>query len=301
MHQLIIYTICCFFCFLYFVNNKCFAEEYLVKGRAKYLGWQIEIGKFQTCGKTIIEIENGYIKETEDECPKDMRTSPMIIDGKTYPRNFIKIRGYLKEKDDYKKIFVLEDAYGKKFSVFIFKYEIYKDYELNTKLAIECPVEGRGDKVYKISFTPLITDDLYYIYRLLKEVHDTIEAINQKSARIAQLNRDIMEAKANGQTANNLLIQRDLEIRRLSKIIGVRTYATSEGTLNVTLLNGFPIVQGIVSLTLTYRESFLGTGNFIWQGPGNITKIINTNIITDGELSDLLQRLNKQITKYLEK
>jgi flagellar hook-associated protein 1 len=133
---------------------------------------------------------------------------------------------------------------------------------------------------------------------LLQQIGPTIDEINGHTARIAQLTREIVETEANGQTANDLRDQRDLEISRLSELIGVQTYATGNGTLSVALPNGLPLVQGVFSFNLTYQVSPADTVELIWQGPGGTTELIDPNILTGGKLTALIHMRDEVIPNY---
>jgi flagellar hook-associated protein 1 FlgK len=133
---------------------------------------------------------------------------------------------------------------------------------------------------------------------LLQQVGPIVEDINGHTSRIAQLTREIMETEDNGHTANDLRDQRQLEISRLSQLIGVRTFTTGDGTLSVTLANGLPLVEGVLSWDLTYQMNPADTVDLIWQGPGGTTELIDTNILTGGKLIALLQMRDEVLPRY---
>jgi flagellar hook-associated protein 1 FlgK len=133
---------------------------------------------------------------------------------------------------------------------------------------------------------------------LLQQVGPTVEDINGHTSRIAQLTREIMETEDNGHTANDLRDQRQLEISRLSQLIGVRTFTTGDGTLSVTLANGLPLVEGVLSWDLTYQMNPADTVDLIWQGPGGTTELIDTNSLTGGKLIALLQMRDEVLPRY---
>jgi flagellar hook-associated protein 1 FlgK len=133
---------------------------------------------------------------------------------------------------------------------------------------------------------------------LLQQISPTIEEINSYAANIAQLTREIVESEADGQNANDLRDQRELEVSRLSELIDVQTYTTGDGTLSVALPNGLPLVQGVVSFDLTYQISAPDTVELIWQGPGGITEQIDTSILSSGELTALIQTRDEVIHRY---
>lgn len=133
---------------------------------------------------------------------------------------------------------------------------------------------------------------------LLQEIGPTIQEINDHSARIAELTREIVETEANGHEANDLRDQQQLELSRLAQLIGVSTYTAGDGTLSVSLPNGLPLVQGVLSWDLTYQVTPTDTVDLIWQGPGGTTEVIPTSILTGGSLTALLQTRDEVIPEY---
>jgi flagellar hook-associated protein 1 len=133
---------------------------------------------------------------------------------------------------------------------------------------------------------------------LLQQIGPTVNEINQHSANIAQLTQEIVAAEADGHAANDLRDQRQQEISELSQLINVRTYSTGTNTLNVTLANGLPLVQGVVSWNLAYQVSPADTVDLTWQGPGGTTESIDTSTLSGGKLAALIQTRDEDIPKY---
>jgi flagellar hook-associated protein 1 FlgK len=133
---------------------------------------------------------------------------------------------------------------------------------------------------------------------LLQQIGPTINEINNHSANIAKLTREIVETEANGHPANDLRDQQQLEISKLSQLIGVRSYTTGDGTVSVTLSNGLPLVQGVLSFDLTSQVSASDTIDLIWQGPGGNDESINTSTLSGGKLAALIQTRDEVIPQY---
>jgi flagellar hook-associated protein 1 FlgK len=133
---------------------------------------------------------------------------------------------------------------------------------------------------------------------LLQQVGPTINEINTHSANIAKLTQEIVATEANGEAANDLRDKRQLEISQLSQLIGVRTYNTGDGTLSVTLANGLPLVQGVLSWNLTSQLSPADTVDLIWQGPGGTAESIQTSTLNGGKLTALIQTRDEVIPQY---
>jgi len=133
---------------------------------------------------------------------------------------------------------------------------------------------------------------------ILQEIDPILEEINNHAAHIAQLTQEIVEMESNGHTANDLRDQRQIEISQLSELIGVRAYTTGDGSVSVTLPNGKPLVQGVLSWTLSYQVNASDKVDLIWQGPGGTTEILDTATFTGGKLTALLQVRDQVIPVY---
>jgi flagellar hook-associated protein 1 FlgK len=81
------------------------------------------------------------------------------------------------------------------------------------------------------------------------QAQSSIAQVNTLTAQIAQLNQQIYAATGAGQSANQLLDQRDGAISSLSQLVDVSTIPQSDGTLNV-LSGGSPLVVGTTATTL---------------------------------------------------
>jgi flagellar hook-associated protein 1 len=77
-----------------------------------------------------------------------------------------------------------------------------------------------------------------------QQVGQEISKVNSTTAQIAKLNDQIALATAAGGSPNDLLDARDQAIKMLNQSIGVTTMAQSDGSINVFLANGEPLVVG---------------------------------------------------------
>lgn len=73
------------------------------------------------------------------------------------------------------------------------------------------------------------------------------------AASIAELNKGIVVAtgQASGQPPNDLLDQRDILVNKLSELVSVSTIPANDGSLNVFIGNGQPLVLGASANTLS--------------------------------------------------
>jgi flagellar hook-associated protein 1 FlgK len=69
-----------------------------------------------------------------------------------------------------------------------------------------------------------------------------VNQINSIGAQISNLNTQITQSSGTGQAPNQLLDQRDELLSNLSQLVGVTTTSNSDGSINVYLGNGQPLV-----------------------------------------------------------
>jgi flagellar hook-associated protein 1 FlgK len=106
-----------------------------------------------------------------------------------------------------------------------------------------------------------LTDRFHYLEgqvdSLEGQVHDrvktTVGSINSLAKSIAALNRRIVGARgrAGGQPPNDLLDKRGVLVGKLAKQIGVKTVVQDNGSLNVSVGHGQPLVVGANARELT--------------------------------------------------
>ncbi len=91
-----------------------------------------------------------------------------------------------------------------------------------------------------------------------------VDEVNQLSSQIAELNGLLAQSGADGQENLGLLDQREMLIRQLSEKLAVKTVTNSDGTVLVTLENGFGLVTGTESrdIQFTTTPSFAPGGGY---------------------------------------
>ncbi|MDF3079903.1 flagellar hook-associated protein FlgK [Burkholderia sola] len=72
----------------------------------------------------------------------------------------------------------------------------------------------------------------------------TVEQINGLSRTAAELNRLVADAEANGGAPSELIDQRDQAIDQLSALVDIRTVRQPDGTVDVSLAGGTPLIAG---------------------------------------------------------
>jgi flagellar hook-associated protein 1 FlgK len=125
------------------------------------------------------------------------------------------------------------------------------------------------------------------------QVDDAAAAINGHAARIAELNRTIMGAAAQGaqtQPPNDLLDRRDALLRGLNREIGATAVAQSDGTLNVFLSNGQALVVGGMAYALgTRRDPESPQDTIVGIENGATLLRIRAADVSGGRLAGLLE------------
>jgi len=101
-----------------------------------------------------------------------------------------------------------------------------------------------------------------------QQLSQEIATVNTTVAQIATLNGQISLATASDNSPNSLLDQRDQDIQTLNQAIGVTTSTQSDGTVNIFLANGQPLLVGDQTFALNMGQDP--------QNPQNI--VVGTNV-----------------------
>ena len=84
-----------------------------------------------------------------------------------------------------------------------------------------------------------------------RSITDTVSQINSKVEQIRDLNEKIVtKGSSEIESRNDLLDNRSMALKDLSSLINVSQLENSDGTIDVYLPNGKPLVQGMTSQTL---------------------------------------------------
>lgn len=117
-----------------------------------------------------------------------------------------------------------------------------------------------------------------------------VDDINNLADGIAQLNKQITSDTNSGTraTPNDLLDQRDRLIKQLSEKIGVTTVEQSDGSLNVFIGKGQPVVVGAQVTHLQTETNPYDSSQFEVGIAGQLTNNGNSKFVSGGELQGLL-------------
>ncbi|MEY6431896.1 flagellar hook-associated protein FlgK [Thioalkalicoccus limnaeus] len=87
------------------------------------------------------------------------------------------------------------------------------------------------------------------------DIRSHVDRINTLSAEVARLNRGVAEARGSGSAPNDLLDRRDELVRQLAEHAGVTPLIQGDGTLNLFIGNGVPLVVGSETMPLAVGVS----------------------------------------------
>ncbi|HLW22980.1 MAG TPA: flagellar hook-associated protein FlgK [Steroidobacteraceae bacterium] len=127
-----------------------------------------------------------------------------------------------------------------------------------------------------------------------------VQQINSYASSIASLNQQIVTASASGkgQSPNELLDQRDQLVSKLASLVGVTTSTNSDGSLNVFIGTGQPLVLENSTTTLkTIANPFNASQLEIASSDSNGNSISSS--ITSGDLGGLLAARSQVVNPAL--
>ncbi|HUN92718.1 MAG TPA: flagellar hook-associated protein FlgK [Burkholderiaceae bacterium] len=115
--------------------------------------------------------------------------------------------------------------------------------------------------------------------------------VNQLASQIATLNNQIALARGNGGTPNQLLDQRDALVRNLNQSIQVSSVTQSDGSVNLFLGNGQPLVVGATASTLSVGQDPSNPQNVALdlQTQSGAKVPLQSSGITGGKIGAMLQ------------
>jgi len=123
------------------------------------------------------------------------------------------------------------------------------------------------------------------------ELAGSVNLVNTYAKQIASLNNSIETAiSSNGNTPNDLMDQRDQLVTELSKQIKTTVVPQGQGSYNIYVGNGLPLVIGksLMSLTTTSSPTDPTRLEVAYQSSGKST-VLGTNSLPGGAIGGLLQ------------
>lgn len=130
------------------------------------------------------------------------------------------------------------------------------------------------------------------------DIKDTVDDANTQLSTIADLNKQILAAKAQGRDTTDLEDQRNTAVVALSGDLGVSYFVDGTGSMNVYTSNGQLLLAGDTAHTLSFTQASSVSSDSVYQagGGGTLSGItLNgqdiTSTVTSGRLgADLAAR-----------
>jgi flagellar hook-associated protein 1 FlgK len=123
-----------------------------------------------------------------------------------------------------------------------------------------------------------------------QQISQQIATVNTTVAQVAQLNDQISLARASGGDPNTLLDQRDQAIATLNQSIGITTVAQNDGSINLFLANGQPLLVGDRPTALASGADPMDPeGVVVGTKVGNTIVALDPNASGGGSIGALLQ------------
>ncbi len=129
------------------------------------------------------------------------------------------------------------------------------------------------------------------------QISASVTSINSYATKISQLNTVIDKAlSSTGNPPNDLMDQRDLLVAELSKQIKTSVIQQSDGSYNVFVGNGMPLVVGEETYALYAQPSYTDPNRMeVAYGDPSNPKIINSATLNGGSLGGILQFRNETL------
>jgi flagellar hook-associated protein 1 len=125
-----------------------------------------------------------------------------------------------------------------------------------------------------------------------------VNQINSISTQISSLNAQIAQSSGSGQAPNQLLDQRDQLVSNLSQLAGVTTTSNSDGSINVYLGNGQPLVLDQNTYQLSTVPNQFNASQLEVASTASDGASISSSI-TSGDLGGLLSARTQAIDPAL--
>lgn len=124
-----------------------------------------------------------------------------------------------------------------------------------------------------------------------EEIKSLTSKINKSAEKIADLNAAINVSGANSfkQPSNDLLDQRDEEIRNLTKMIGINVVTEENGQVNISLGTGQPLIVGEKSFTLNTIQNESSINRLGLELETKYHNMDITNQVFGGRIGGLLE------------
>ncbi|MCE5264220.1 MAG: flagellar hook-associated protein FlgK [Deltaproteobacteria bacterium] len=134
-----------------------------------------------------------------------------------------------------------------------------------------------------------ITEDLG------RSIADTVVLINEKVDEIADLNTRIMETVGDKGEKNDFLDKRMQALKELSALTNISQFENDNGTINIYLSNGEPLLQGTLTQSLGVRQNADGLSEVYASASGETVN----GALTGGNLGALIELQGTIVPEYV--
>ena len=132
---------------------------------------------------------------------------------------------------------------------------------------------------------------------LSRSIADTVTSINEKVHELKDLNKKIIEIMGDKGEKNDLLDKQTQALKELGALINITHVGNADGTANVYLSNGQPLLQGIQEQTLSAKLNADGQSSDIYSS--NLSGETVNSTLTSGKLGALIELQNKIVPEYI--
>ncbi|MHB9110849.1 MAG: flagellar hook-associated protein FlgK [Armatimonadota bacterium] len=134
-------------------------------------------------------------------------------------------------------------------------------------------------------------DQLNYLKaQIASDLQGKVDRVNALADNLAQLNTQIGMARADGNSPNDFLDQRDQVLQELAGLIGANELGTESWT-GITSAGGRPLVEGSKSFQISLQATPTGT-QLIWDDGSAVSGI-------GGEVAALIELRDTTIPRYM--
>ncbi len=156
----------------------------------------------------------------------------------------------------------------------------------------------RGNVVYSAQNLAAKVEEINEGFQIVKtsisyEFDDKVREINNTLSSIQSVNRQISEAKAIGNNANDLMDKRDLFVNDLSKMVNISVNYESDETVNISIGGVFAVDKG--NWTEFESRNTEGKLSMVSKSGGSKARI------STGEMGALIDAFSNKIPGYKEK
>ncbi len=167
---------------------------------------------------------------------------------------------------------------------------------------------GSVERTVLLAKSEMLTATLSKNYEDLQNIQQDIDAnlegavheINRLSENTVDLNQKIIQMESGGHAANDYRDQRDLVLKKLSKLIDIDSYEDNTGAVTVSVGSGQVLVEGTRSYKLSTQVDATGHQDITWMDSSGNAVII-TNDISKGKLKGWLDARDIDVDNSLNK